>query len=82
MAIASALMENSGTGAQNVAVQRDVSTGDRRANARSAEGRDFVLTANSDIGVPIASVKMMMMLYMQQVKAAGFGSGLGFRDLR
>ena len=50
--------------------------------SKQAEGRDFVLTANSDIGVPIASVKMMMMLYMQQVKAAGFGSGLGFRDLK
>jgi hypothetical protein len=41
-----------------------VRTGDRRANARTAEGGDFVLTANSNIGAPAArGGKMMMMLY-------------------
>lgn len=53
-AIAFALMENSGTGAKNAAVQRDVSTGNKKANARNAEALVFVLTANTDIGAKSA----------------------------
>ena len=67
MAKAFAFMENSGTGAQTVAVQHDVRTGNRRANAGTAEGRHFVLTANINIGAPAAQKKRggkkMMMLY-------------------
>jgi hypothetical protein len=43
-------MENSATGAKTAEVQRDVHTGNKRANALNVEAAAFALMANSDIG--------------------------------